>query len=332
MEIIKYKLKIKKEAAGLAILLLPFTFLILNSSAQQTPQYTQFMLNNYGLNPAACGTSSNRYEALVGMRRQWIGFSKPPTTSFFNINTYVGRKGGGIKHGWHGIGAYWQGDKLGNTIKMDDFYVSYSYLMRLMRKGFISVGVAGGARRYGFRITDPNDPALMSKNVWLYPDFIPGIKFWNNTWTFDLSVKQLYKYKAKQGGSMIGNSGAKLPPHFYFTASQKWWPRSHLLVVQSVHLKYDFATLPSVDYNALAYLNKYFAVGLSYRNLDAVAGVLQFRWEKLVVGIAYDYSIAPYRVGFANSQEIMMGISPSPFSEGAGAGHYQTAQCPAFQY
>ena len=221
---------------------------------------------------------------------------------------------------------------MGEVIKTDDFYVSYTYLMRLMRKGHIAFGVAAGARRYGFRITDINDPALNSKNIWLYPDFIPGVKFWNNTWTFDLSVKQLYKYNVKQGGDIIG-SPANLSPHLYFSASHKWWARSYLLIVQSLHVKYTISSLPSFDYNMLAHLNKNFAVGLSYRHLESVAAIVQFRFDKLVVGVAYDYTIAPYRIGFANSQEFMLGLAPSPYSGGADdVKHYRTAECPQFQY
>ncbi|MBI4929445.1 MAG: PorP/SprF family type IX secretion system membrane protein [Bacteroidetes bacterium] len=300
--------------------------------SQQTPQYTQYMLNNYGLNPAACGISNNKIEVLAGVRRQWVGFPNSPTTSFFNYNMLVGKKAS-FSRGFHGVGAYWQGDNMGNIIKTDDFYGSYTYHLRLMRFGYIAFGLAAGVRRYGFRITDINDPALNSKNLWLYPDFIPGVKFYNSTWTFDLSVKQLYKYKVKQGGNRVG-SPAKLPPHLYFTASRKWWARPHLLVMQSLHLKYNFSSLPSTDYNMLAYLNKNFAVGISYRHLDAVAGIVQFRYDKLVIGIAYDYTIAPYRIGFANSQELMVGLSPSPYYGGSdqGGGHYRTAECPTFQY
>lgn len=302
-----------------------------SAMSQQTPQYTQFMLNNYGMNPAACGMSNNKFEVLAGIRRQWVGFDSPPTTSFFNVNMLLGKKAS-FKRGFQGVGAYWQGDKMGNIIKTDDFYASYTYHLRLMRHGYLAFGIAAGARRYGFRITDLYDPVLNSKNLWLYPDFIPGIKFYNNTWTLDLSVKQLYKFKVKQGGSMVG-SPAKLPPHFYFSVFRKWWARPHLLVLQSVHLKYNFAALPSVDYNMLAHLNKNFAVGLSYRHLDAVAGVVQFRYDKLVIGIAYDYTIAPYRIGFANSQELMIGLSPSPYYGGGyQPGQYRTAECPTFQY
>ncbi|MBI3501365.1 MAG: PorP/SprF family type IX secretion system membrane protein [Bacteroidetes bacterium] len=332
MKIQNSKFKIQKRTALAGILLLTFNFSLLTCSAQQTPQYTQFMLNNYGMNPAAAGVSNNKYEALAGVRRQWIGFENAPSTEFFNVTTYYGNKNS-LTHGWHGVGAYWQGDRLGSVIATDDFYASYTYLMRIYRKGFIAFGMASGARRYNFGLSQISfDPAVNSKHLWLYPDFIPGIKFWNNKWSFDLSVKQLYKYNLKQGGDMIGTPGT-LPPHFYFAATRKWWPLSYLLVLQSLHVKYNFATLPSFDYTLLAYLNKYFAVGLSYRHFDAIAGIVQFRFDKLVIGFAYDYTIAPYRLGFANSQEVMLGLSPSPYSDGAdNAKHYRTAECPTFQY
>ena len=311
-----------------------FSFLnfgIWEVSAQQTPQYTQFMLNNYGMNPAACGTSNNKMEVLSGIRRQWVGFDNMPVSTFFNFNSYFGRKGGGLSKGWHGVGAYWQGDRMGTNIRTDDFYVSYTYLMRMTHGGFMSFGMAAGARRFHMGFNDIADPILVGKNVWLYPDFIPGVKFFNNNWTFDLSVRQLYKYKAKQGNDLIG-TGSPLPPHLYFTTTYKWWARSYLLVVHSFQMKYTFSSLPSFDYNVLVHLNKHLAVGMNYRHLDSFAAIVQYRWDKLVVGFAYDYSIAPYRVGFANSQEMMLGLSPSPYGGSEGQQHYQTAQCPTFKY
>ena len=322
----------KNKILILFVLVLSAPILHLSSAfSQQTPQYTQFMLNNYGINPASAGAFNSKIDAMVGMRRQWVGFENMPQTSFASVTTYFGRRGGGLSRGWHGAGIVWQGDRMGAKIKVDDFYGSYTYLMRLDRAGFIAFGMAFGTRRYGLRLNDINDPVLVSSNVWLYPDIIPGVKFFNSSWTLDLSVKQLYKYKVKQGSAMIG-SPTKLPPHFYFSATHKWWPRSHLLVMQALQIKYNFATLPSLDYSMIAYLNKYFAVGGSYRHFDALAAIVQYRFEKLVIGVAYEYSIAPYRVGFANTQEFMLGLTPSPFSSGEEAVHYKTAQCPTFHY
>ncbi|MBI4947228.1 MAG: PorP/SprF family type IX secretion system membrane protein [Bacteroidetes bacterium] len=298
--------------------------------AQQVPEYTQYILNNYGLNPAAGGLSNNKYEVLVGKRLQWIGLPNNPNTSFFSFNTYVGKRRS-LYRGWHGIGAYYQGDRQGTMFQADDFYASYSYHLRVTRHYNMAFGMAAGIRRYTWRITDKYDPVLVGKNVWLYPDFIPGIKLYNSKWVFDLSVKQLYKNKVKQGSNRIG-SPTKLPPSAYITVSRKWWARSYLLVIQSVHLKYTYSSLPTFEYNMLAYLNKNFAVGMTYRHLDAIAAIVQFRWDKFVIGFAYDYTIAPYRLGYANSQELMMGLSPSPWNDSQTIRQGRIAECPTFQY
>ncbi|MFH1005673.1 MAG: PorP/SprF family type IX secretion system membrane protein [Bacteroidota bacterium] len=295
--------------------------------AQQSLQYSQFMINNYGLNPAACGTSNNHIEALTGMRRQWVGFDNFPVSMFLNLNVYLGKKGS-FKRVFHGVGAYWQSDQQGGVFKSSSYYISYTYHLRMTKGFFIAFGLAAGTRRHSIEYPDKLDPIFVNKILWTYPDFIPGVKFYSSKWAYDISVKQLYKYQIKQGNNVIG-SPSKLAPHFYFTASHKWWARTNLLIMQSVHMKYTFAALPSVDFNLLAHVHRNFAVGFSYRHLDAIVGMVQFRYDKLVIGIAYDFTIAPYRVGFANSQEFMLGISPSPYYD-TDIIRYRTAECPKF--
>jgi type IX secretion system PorP/SprF family membrane protein len=303
---------------------------VIGVNAQQTPEYTQYMLNNFGLNPAACGLSNNKYEAMVGIRQQWMGMQNNPSTNFFTFNSYLGKKRS-FKRGFHAVGGSWESDKQGIIFQSDNFYLSYAYHVRMTRYYYMSFGLAAGARRYTFSMIDPSDPVMTGKNIWIYPDFIPGIKFYNAKWTFDLSVRQLYKNTVQQGSDMIG-SPTQLPPSAYFSASRKWWARSYLLVIQSFHVKYTYSSLPTFEYNMLAYLNKNFAIGITYRNLDAICGIVQFRFDKLVIGFAYDYTIAPYRFGIANSQEVMMGISPSPWSDSQSIRQGRIAECPTFQY
>ena len=307
-----------------------FLLIIINCQlifSQQSLQYSQFMLNNYGLNPAACGISNNHIEALTGIRRQWVGFDNFPVSMFLNVNAYLGRKGG-FKRVIHGLGAYWQMDQQGGLFRSDSYYASYTYHLRMMKGFFVAFGLAAGARRHVVEYPDKNDPVFANKVLWIYPDFIPGIKIYSSKWAYDFSVKQLYKGKLKQGSDVIG-SPSKLTPHFYLMASHKWWAKTNLLIVQSVHIKHEIASLPSVDLNMLVYLRRNFVLGLSYRHLDAIIGMVQFRYDKLVIGFAYDFTIAPYRIGFANTQEIMLGISPSPYYD-TDIIRYRTAECPNF--
>ena len=49
--------------------------------AQQKPQYTQYVFNNYLLNPAVSGIE-NYTDAKVGYRSQWTGLDGAPVTSY----------------------------------------------------------------------------------------------------------------------------------------------------------------------------------------------------------------------------------------------------------
>src|SRR6476620_11018083 len=52
--------------------------------AQQRPQYTQYILNNYIINPALSGIE-NYTDVKISVRDQWIGLTGAPQTVYFTI-------------------------------------------------------------------------------------------------------------------------------------------------------------------------------------------------------------------------------------------------------
>jgi len=82
-----------------------FIFLLfaLVANAQQNVQYSQFMLNDYGLNPAVAGSSKDLM-FMVGRRVQWQGFGLAPETNFASVTRAFGKKG--YRRFWHGVVAY----------------------------------------------------------------------------------------------------------------------------------------------------------------------------------------------------------------------------------
>jgi hypothetical protein len=48
--------------------------------AQQKPQYTQYILNNYIINPAVTGIE-NYIDVKAATRQQWTGLQNAPQTS-----------------------------------------------------------------------------------------------------------------------------------------------------------------------------------------------------------------------------------------------------------
>lgn len=102
--------------SGLA-LLLGFT-----SKAQQLPMFSQFMLNDYVLNPAIGGIH-DYYQVKTTYRQQWMGYDGPTT---YMISTY----------GPHatmdmGYGGYLFSDQVG-PMQNIGVYGSYAYNFQIM--------------------------------------------------------------------------------------------------------------------------------------------------------------------------------------------------------
>src|ERR1700749_3937718 len=72
------------------LLLLAFTFCAGYVTAQQRPQYTQYVFNNYLLNPALSGIE-NYTDVKAGYRSQWTGLQGAPVTSYLTVNAPLGQ-------------------------------------------------------------------------------------------------------------------------------------------------------------------------------------------------------------------------------------------------
>ena len=59
--------------------------------AQQKPQYTQYILNNYILNPALSGIE-NYTDVKMSVRDQWVGLNGAPKTMYLSVHKPIGKK------------------------------------------------------------------------------------------------------------------------------------------------------------------------------------------------------------------------------------------------
>lgn len=283
------------------------------------------MLNDYGLNPAIAG-STRGWNILMGRRAQWRGFAFAPETNFISVTKEFGKKS--YKHYWHGVGAYIEQDKFG-VFENKVGYGSYSLHLKLVRKYYLSFGVAVGVKQVNISnviIDNSNtpDPALVLKDesILLYPDIIPGLYFYSSKLSVSVSVRNIYKNTL--------TASSKLDPTAYITVSKKIVSSGYDFVfIPAIHVQSTFSDLPFLHFNYMAYYRKRVGLGLTYRLHDAVSAVLQVRvFSNLVIGFAYDYTISKFHSANANSTEFMMGFSPLM--------NYETrnnvAECPKFEY
>jgi type IX secretion system PorP/SprF family membrane protein len=59
--------------------------LVITANAQQRPHYTQYILNNYIINPAVAGIE-NYTDVKISHRHQWVGLDGAPVTTYITIH------------------------------------------------------------------------------------------------------------------------------------------------------------------------------------------------------------------------------------------------------
>ncbi|MBP6054533.1 MAG: PorP/SprF family type IX secretion system membrane protein [Cytophagaceae bacterium] len=158
--------------------------------AQQTPQFTQFMMNKYVYNPAFAG-----YEDYVdiksGFRTQWTGINTSNKTAYLTANlaldksdrtsngrtpfmsktirrnfspTYIRQKT--KRSGFHqGIGIQAYSDQIGG-LTSNSIAGTYAYHLSVGGENKVAVGATAGyyfrtLNMSGFNVKDPGDPFIM---------------------------------------------------------------------------------------------------------------------------------------------------------------------------
>lgn len=104
------------------------------SFSQQIPQYSQFMVNPYLVNPALAG-AENFIDIKLGYRSQWVGLDGAPSTFYASAHSPVGKAQvaqthKGDYHNWHGVGGFVYRDQIGpwSSTSMN---ANYAYNMKI---------------------------------------------------------------------------------------------------------------------------------------------------------------------------------------------------------
>lgn len=304
----------------------------MHSHAQQVTQYSQYMLNVLGMNPAYAG-EKGPMEFLIGRRTQWVGFSGAPVSNFAGGTVALGKKG--FYHGWHGIGAYVEEDKAG-MFTNKAFSLMYSYHKRLAHGYVFSAGLSLGMSIIGIdgSLHDLTDPALSAYPaiVNVFPLVTPGVRLYSKYMYFDLAVKQVLNNEtvAFDGVKELGTNN-RLHPQILFTFGRRYVSANYAWVfTPSVQIHSSVLFLPAVEANFLAFYHKIIGLGISYRNGDAIIAMLQVHpTSKITLGLAFDFSVSRLVNGYANSQEAMFGFSPNGLPD-QEIPRTRIARCPGF--
>ncbi len=251
-------------------------------TAQQDPQYTQYMYNMNVVNPAYAG-SKESLSLTALYRKQWSGFDGAPETFTFSAHAPFGDK--------VGLGLSAIKDELG-PVSETNVYADFSYTLEIGGNTKVALGIKAGATFHDVGLTDlelqdPNDPFFSQDISNTYPNVGAGAFLYGDNFYVGLSVPNLLNsVHLDENGLKYGSE----TNHYFATAGYVFQVSENVKLKPSVMVKSAFDAPVSFDGNLNALFFEKFEIGASYRLDDSFSGLVGFQvTENIRVGYAYDY-------------------------------------------
>ncbi len=268
--------------------------------AQQYPLFTNYLLNQYGYNPATTGLISDMQVNLY-YRKQWTGFPDAPVTRIAAVRKRLRRIP-------FGIGGYFFNDEAG-ALRRSGGTAMLSYTQQLGENAAISVGFAGGYHQIrlmdGFTVRDDDDQVVHNARLGSWsPDFNAGVHVQAGDFYVGFSIPQLFAPKLRLGGS---DRFSRLESHYYLVTGYDWALHDQFRLEPSLMLKLVEGTPLQME-GALRgiFMNKFWVGGL-YRTEDALAVMAGFAAGKLFeAAYAYDFTTSGLRHAGSGSHELSL--------------------------
>jgi type IX secretion system PorP/SprF family membrane protein len=322
-------------------------FLIVGRAcAQQQPYYTQYILNNFILNPALAGIQ-NYWDFKVSYRNQWAGLHGAPTTLYLTVNAPLGKteydyetpntvpdlqaKSLGAKQflmeytappAHSGVGFTIINDKTGPLNRIAA-YGSYAYHLPVGVTTSLSFGVSVGVQEVNvdvnavdFGQADPVDPAVLSSGYLnkLEPDVNAGLWLSNKNFFVGLSAQQIVPVPINSASETTTSNGVtllngKLIPHTFLTAGYKFSVSEDVNILPSVMFSYVQPLPLGVDVNAKVQYQDLLWLGFSYRYQNGFAAMLGVNISSTFnLGYSYDYTTTSLNTVSSGTHEIVLGF------------------------
>jgi len=270
---------------------------------QQLPQFTQYMFNDFVINPAIAGVH-DYYQIRTNHRFQWVGLADPPLTNsiaFYGPNEKLDM----------GYGAYIYNDVTGPTSRTG-VTGSYAYNIAITTEMRLSMGISLSMLQYrvdGTQLNpkDVSDPSILNMVSTSYmPDAGLGAYLYGEDFYVGLSLAQLLNNKVKIFDNKDGLN--RLKTHFNLTAGYSYEINRDWAVEPSILFKGTAPKEISFDLTAKVSWQKMVWGALSYRYHETVAIMIGYSYEDtFIFGYAYDIGISSIRKYNVGTHELMIG-------------------------
>jgi len=274
-------------------------------SAQQDPQYTQYMYNMSVINPAYAGSKTHWSLGLL-YRNQWTGLSGAPETGTLFVHT-------GLSEQW-GIGGSLIVDRAG-PVTETNAYADLAYNLNLGSGRRLSFGLKLGATFHDIgladlEVFDPNDPFFSETVSNATPNLGAGAFYYTERFYAGFSIPNLLaSVHLDANGFSLGSE----TQHYFLTAGMVFQIANDIELKPSFLLKSAFNAPTSIDLNLNSRFYQLLEIGVSYRTDDAISALVNFQINRyLRIGYAYDYITSELNPFGASSSELLLLIDLLP--------------------
>ncbi len=289
-----------------------FAFLLFNcviSSAQQLPQFTQYMFNTISINPAYAG--SRETISIVGLHRsQWVGLEGAPSTQTLSINSP-------LRNEKIGVGISIINDQLG----YENFvyaYGDFSYTIKTGEKTKLAFGLKAGFTHYnldsvGFLDQESiyTDPFFSNfSNRW-NPNVGIGLFLHTNRWYVGLSAPRILNTNYNESIQDPNVDYLALERISYYLTGGYVYDLSESVKFKPSFLVKATSGAPiSTDVNANFLFKEKFWIGAGYRyneNTSTIGALADFQISpQMRIGYAYEHYISDLRPFTGGTHEILV--------------------------
>ena len=307
-------------------------------NAQQKPHYTQYLLNQYIINPALTGIE-NYSDIRISHRHQWTGITDAPVTSYITAHTAIGKQDyrttatsfsieGENPRGrayWedytaaephHGVGIQVINDETG-PISNFSAYLTYAYHLGISARTSLSGGFGVGMNRINLNASKLQfynssvDPAVYSSNNIrrVKPDLMAGLYLYSANYFVGVSAQQILPQRIDFSNNQVKVDDSRLIPHLFATAGYRFLAGENFNITPSVLVKYINHTPTQVDINTKVQFRDFAWVGVGYRVEEGFNGMLGINVAKKVsLSYAYDYTSSGLNNYTTGTHEVVIGF------------------------
>jgi len=275
------------------LLLLALLGFLNKVTAQQDPQFTQYMYNMSVVNPAYATTETNVLNLGGLYRSQWVGAVGGPKTMTFFAHKPLSNK---VE-----VGLSFISDDIGDGAKKENnVFADFAYVLELNQKHRLSLGIKAGATFFntnfnGFQLEsgdNTTDPAFAKNINSVFPNIGAGAFYFTDNYYLGLSTPNLLSTKHIEERDGISRFGSE-SIHVFFTGGYVFQLNDNLKLKPSFMAKAVKGAPAVFDVSANFLLYDRFELGASYRLDDAVSGLFNIKiTPELRIGYAYDYTLS----------------------------------------